>query len=399
MSLSQKQTIVDDLQRRLNEAIADRDNTKRQLDQAVADRTSLPSQISKAANDISQYQASYETCTRETSSIIFKIQTLSDQLRDLNNQINDVNSKIQSIQQQIDSITIRITTIDSSTPDAEGKLADLRNSLQFLKEEYSKTSLERNRLYAAGNDANNGVVMAKQNLEAVIARYKQEQTNIDNANLNLERARAQEAIARQAQEELIAYYSNALPYAIVPNGNGNTNPGTPAGNNPSGSPLGPVSQGGNGAPGSYTITNWVSYLSQAYGAGVSPAYSGSVTALYPFSFSSVVRGNNVYNNMRDASSSGGNSGSSGWCGGSGSSGTVNLPSVSTTGTVVAVRDSSFDMRVGDGSIVTVNVAPCTSLNSNRQDYQIKSGDVAVVKAWQESSSTLNSQSVTCLSTQ
>lgn len=190
-SLSQKQTIVDDLQRRLNEAIADRDNTKRQLDQAIADRTSLPSQISKAGNDISQYQASYELCTRDTSSIVVKIQTLSDQLKDLNNQINDVNSKIQSIQQQIDSVTIRITSIDASTPDNEGKLADLRNSLQFLKEEYSKTSLERNRLYAAGNDANSAVVMAKQNLEAVIARYKQEQTNIDNANLNLEKARAQ----------------------------------------------------------------------------------------------------------------------------------------------------------------------------------------------------------------
>lgn len=254
--------------------------------------------------------------------------------------------------------------------------------------------------------------MAKQNLEAVIARYKQEQTNIDNGNMNLEKARAQEAIARQAQEELIAYYSNGLPYVIVPNGNGNTNPGTPAGNNPSGSPLGPVNQGGNGAPGSYTITNWVSYLSQAYGAGVSPAYTGSVTALYPFSFSSVVRGNNVYNNIRDASNSAGSSslssGSSSsssssswssWCGGSSTSSPVNLPSVSTTGTVVAVRDTSFDMRLSDGSIVTVNVAPCTSLNSNTQNYQIRSGDVAVVKAWQQSSSALNGQSVTCLSTQ
>ena len=172
-------------------------------------------------------------------------------------------------------------------------------------------------------------------------------------------------MARQALEELIAYYSNALPYAIVPNGNGNTNPGTPAGNNPSGSPLGPVYQG-NGVTGSFTISSWTNYLSQAYGAGVSPAFSGSVTALYPFSFSSVVRGNNVNNNVRNAgdntnSGSGSSSGSNQW----GCSGNIpNLPSVSKSGVVVAVRDTSFDIKHDDGSTSTVSISPCTSLNSN-----------------------------------
>ena len=67
--------------------------------------------------------------------------------------------------------------------------------------------------------------------------------------------------------------------------------------------------------------------------------------------------------------------------------------------LVAVRDTSFDLKMNDGSVATVNVAPCTSLNSNEQNYQIQTGDVAVVKAWQDSSSSLRSQSVTCLSTQ
>ncbi len=178
-----------------------------------------------------------------------------------------------------------------------------------------------------------------------------------------------------------------LPYEIVPNGNGNTFAGTPIGNNPSGSPLGPVYQGGDGAPGTFTGINWVNYLSQAYGAGISPAFRGSVTNLFPFSFSSVVSGNTVYNNIRGAAgSSGSGSGSgsaSGGCSGNSGSST-NLPLVSRTGVVVAVRDTSFDLKLEDGSIVTVNVGPCSSLNSNKENYKIVSGDIALVKGTQNS---------------
>ena len=82
-------------------------------------------------------------------------------------------------------------------------------------------------------------------------------------------------MARLGLEELIALYTDALPYAIVPNGNG-VGAGTPTGNNPSGSPLGPVNTSGNGAFGSFTIPSWTNYLSSAYGAGVNPAFPGSV---------------------------------------------------------------------------------------------------------------------------
>lgn len=77
-------------------------------------------------------------------------------------------------------------------------------------------------------------------MNAANQRYKQEENIITEATLNLERARAEEALARLALEEVIAYYSDALPYSIVPNGNGRTDAGTPSGNNPSGSPLGPI---------------------------------------------------------------------------------------------------------------------------------------------------------------
>lgn len=84
-----------------------------------------------------------------------------------------------------------------------------------------------------------------------------------------------------------------------------TNPGTPYGNNPSGSPLGPIKNNGNGVPGSFKINNWVNYLSSAYGAGVNPNFLGSVNELFPFNFLSETYGNmsqgtninNVYDNI------------------------------------------------------------------------------------------------------
>jgi len=84
-------------------------------------------------------------------------------------------------------------------------------------------------------------------------------------------------LARLGLEEFISHYSDALPYAIVPNGNLSTNPGTPYGNNPSGSPLGPINQNGNGAPGSFRVNSWTNYLSSAFGAGVHPSLPGSVS--------------------------------------------------------------------------------------------------------------------------
>ena len=110
-------------------------------------------------------------------------------------------------------------------------------------------------------------------------------------------------------EETIAHYSDALPYSIVPNGNGE-GAGTPFGNNPSGSALGTVKRDGDGAPGEFKIANWTHYLSMAYGSGVNPAYKGSVNTLYPFNFHSIVKGHHVSNNYeREAEN--------GVCGGNG----------------------------------------------------------------------------------
>lgn len=206
---------------------------------------------------------------------------------------------------------------------------------------------------------------------------------------------------------MIQKYSDALPYAIVPNGNGQTNPGTPYGNNPSGSPLGPIRNDGNGAPGSFTVNSWTNYLSSAYGAGVNPAFPGSVTRLFPFNFLSGVSGNqssgtqvnNNYGNLRPTGGNGGvNGGVDGGVNGGftgGCSRGANLAQRVTVGAVVAVRGDSFDIKADDGQVYTIRVAPCTQLNANVANYQVKSGHKAIVKGY-GSGNGLDGTLITCL---
>lgn len=282
------------------------------------------------------------------------------------------------------------------------------------------------------------MTIAKQNLDAAQQRDKKESDTISEATINLEKAKSEEELSRKAQEDLIASYTAPVtqPTVIVPNGNGstntntvisntgstntgttntiitntvttntastttntassnsattntatintattntNTNTNTNSGSSQSSSTLSQES----GTSGSFTISNWGIYLIQIYG-GVKPEFSRSVTALYPFSYSSVVKGNNVYNNIREGGSSS--------CGSSSSS-----SSGSTTGVVLAVRDNAFDLREKNGAIVTVSVAPCTTLNSNKQGYKIRSGDVVVIKGERKSSKSYNGHSITCL---
>lgn len=76
-------------------------------------------------------------------------------------------------------------------------------------------------------------------------------------------------------EQLLQERSDSLPYSIVPNGNGFTNPGTPIGNNPSGSALGPFPQGSNQIYNSL-ITSSSSSTGSTFGGS-------TVSEPYPFS--------------------------------------------------------------------------------------------------------------------
>ena len=86
-------------------------------------------------------------------------------------------------------------------------------------------------------------------------------------------------MAKLALDELVAKYTNALPYAIVPNGNG-VGAGTPYGNNAAGAALGPATRGTN----AFRVTDWTNYLSSAFGSGIHPSFDGNINYLYPLQF-------------------------------------------------------------------------------------------------------------------
>lgn len=394
--ITTKSGVVDDLRKRLQDAEKDLADAKIRLASVDALRLALPAKISGLQQELNDLQARAKACADEVT----RIQGLINNLK--GNKYPELTKQIKDLDDQIGPIRTRVSELDALLASSQGPLEDLKAKLNQATEDLSFLRIQKNdndgvlrAAYQRGNDSNNRVAFAKQNLDAIIKRFQDESKIISDATLNLERARAEEALARLGLEELIAHYTNALPYAIVPNGNGATNPGTPFGNNPSGSPLGPVNANGDGAPGSFRVNSWTNYLSTAYGAGVNPAYPGSVTQLFPFNFLSGTSGNqaqgtlvnNNYGNIRGQGGQGGQGG----CGGSGIGARV------TTGVVVEVRQSSFDLRANDGQVFTINVAPCTQLAANVAGYTMEAGDKAVVKGYDSGVAHVwNGAQATCL---
>jgi hypothetical protein len=347
----------------------------------------LPLTIQGLQRDVADLQAKAKACADQLAKIQADIDNLKgNNYPGITKDISDLDSKITASRTRVSEIDAQLASTQGPLEDWKAKLSQAQDDLIFVRNQRTDSDTALRTAYQRGNDSNNRVAFAKQNIDAVVKRFQDESKIVSDATLNLERARAEEALARQGLEELIAHYSDALPYAIVPNGNGSTNPGTPFGNNPSGSPLGPINTNGNGAPGSFRVPSWTNYLSTAYGAGVSPAFPGSVTELFPFNFLSSTSGNqsantgvnNGYGNIRGTT--GGNTGNGanggrGGCGGNGSG----LAGRVTTGVVVAVRTDAFDIQGNDGQKYTINVAPCTQLNANKADYIMETGHQAVVK--------------------
>ena len=170
----------------------------------------------------------------------------------------------------------------------------------------------------------------------------------------------------------------------MPNGNGKTPAGNPAGNNPSGSPLGPIKADGNGAPGSFKISSWTHYLSSAFGAGVHPSFKGSVTILYPFNFESVVDGNMVENKVEEEGRK-----NMGACGGNGPMRVMN-------GEVIEVGEMSFTIKLKNGEKERIDVLPCTKMNSNVANYKMKKGDEVIVKGTRKGYKKTEASQATCL---
>ena len=75
-------------------------------------------------------------------------------------------------------------------------------------------------------------------------------------------------------EEIISEFSDALPYSVIPNGNGLTNIGIPPGNNAIGSGLGPLLRSGRYFSEVGDSTDFGIFLSREFGTGVNLKYAG-----------------------------------------------------------------------------------------------------------------------------
>ena len=295
--VASKEGTVENLRKQLQAAEDALAESKIHLSNIQDEENRMPGVIAEIRGRFEKLQGEIAACDDRVAELQSKIGGFDTY--ELANQIEETERAIIEGRKAVMEIDNAFAALVEVLEKLRAQLKGAEEDLAFLKVQIGRTEEELRRAYVRGNDANTLVAHSKQNLAAVNARYKKEENIISEAKLNLERARAEEALARLAFEEIIAHYSDALPYAIVPNGNGETPAGNPAGNNPSGSPLGSIKNDGNGAPGWFKISNWTHYLSQAFGAGVHPSFKGSVTVLYPFNFESMVDGHMVENKREE----------------------------------------------------------------------------------------------------
>lgn len=216
-----------------------------------------------------------------------------------------------------------------------------------------------------------------------------------------------------------------MPFAIVPNGNGVTPAGTPAGNNPSGSPLGPVADRNQVVPGSPVVVGDLgNYLSQAYGAGVDPTKPSTVTTLYPISGLTIqaltgqsasgvfnpdgtfVTGGLV-NGVNSATTFPGGSaisvGNAPYGGGSIPSNFLSSFSCNAgngltqgSGKIVSVQPGQIVVNQDSGNSVTLKVAPCSNLNAVQSNFAIVPQTRVFYKGAKAGSGNVNLQQLTCV---
>ena len=345
---------------------------------------------------LAQLAAQLDTCS-----------AIQRQLDDLRNQISQKESDYKVLVDQIKAQDGLINDKKAEVKRISDGIANLPNEISALQAELARTEESIRRQYYICNDAADSVRKAKQNLDALNTKFTTESGWLRDANANLEKARAEKELADQGVQEIIAASTSALPFAIVPNGLGNTPAGSPAGNNPSGSPLGPVADSNQVAPGSPVVVGDLSsYLSQAYGAGVDPTKPSTVTTLYPISGLTLQAltgqsSSGVFNPdgtfVTGGFSNGANSattfpvgsqpaggvivagpGAPGVYGG-GKIPTNFLSSFSCnggsgltqgSGQVVAVQPGQIVVSQNNGAQVTLKVAPCSNMNAVQRNYAI-----------------------------
>lgn len=123
-----------------------------------------------------------------------------DNYKGITKDINDLDNKIGTNRSRVSEIDAKLASSQGPLEDLKAKLNQANEDLGFLKVQKADADGALRIAYQRGNDANNRVAFAKQNIDAIIKRFQDESKIISDATLNLERARAEEALARLGLE-------------------------------------------------------------------------------------------------------------------------------------------------------------------------------------------------------
>ena len=227
-------------------------------------------------------------------------------------------------------------------------------------------------MYIHGNDANTKVIHAKENIDVAVVRFKQETKILSEATLNLEKVRAEESLARLALEEIISQFSDALPYSVIPNGNGETNIGIPPGNNAIGSGLGPYF-GRKSINVFNTKGDFTSFLSRYFGQGISLRYEGKVERLFQVK-SSESRSSSLTSER---------------C--------LYHDELVLSGEVISSSLTDFDLLAEGGEVYKIEITICSNIQANIEAHSVQKGDTVIVKGNTVSPRVLEALDIVCLS--
>lgn len=90
----------------------------------------------------------------------------------LTNEIANLDSQINQNRVQVSQIDSQIASSQGPLEDLKAKLAKANEDLAFLRNQKTETDANLRRAYQNGNDANNRVAAAKQNLDAIVKRFQ-----------------------------------------------------------------------------------------------------------------------------------------------------------------------------------------------------------------------------------
>lgn len=190
--VNNKAATVDDLRNRLQaaeKALADANIRLADLDNQ---RLQLPGKIQTLRAELDDLQRRAQACADEVARIQALINGLKgDKYPAITNQINDLDGRIAANRTRVSEIDAALAAAAGPLADLRAKLTQAQDDLFFVRSQKESTDAALRAAYQAGNDANNRVAFARQNLDAVVKRFQDESKVVSDATLNLERARAE----------------------------------------------------------------------------------------------------------------------------------------------------------------------------------------------------------------